>query len=55
MNTENTDPEYDENVALAELVRTRKVRPGSRENTPMLDGVIDLQGDAMNAVLDRIA
>ena len=55
MNTENTDPEYDKTVALAEFVRTRQVRPDSREDTPVPERGVDLQGDALNAVLDIIA
>ena len=41
LNTENTDPEYDKTVALAELVLARQVRPSSREDTPAREGVVD--------------
>ena len=51
----NTDREYDKTVALAELVRARQVRPDSQEETPLHDGVVDIQGGAINTLLDRIA
>ena len=41
LNTENTDPEYDKTVALAELVLAKQVRPGGREDTPVREGVVD--------------
>ena len=51
----NTDPESDKTVALAELIRASQARPGSEEDTQVQDGVVDLQEDAINAVLDRLA
>ena len=55
LNTVNTDPESDKTVALAELVQASQARPVSQEDTQVQEGVVNLQGDALNAVLDRLA
>ena len=51
----NTDLESDKTVALAELVRASQARPGSEDDTQVQDKVVNLQGHALNAVLDRLA